>query len=254
MGMQTKRTATARKSAANARKGARRATLPAVSPGPAKRRIGITGPGQRRVPSLIALKGAKRHSRMVRTMRVLLPALALLVIGLVTLQALMYRADDTLKLSFAESGSIADDLKMVKPELSFPFGDGNRFRATAGDAYQAANTPSQVIMRDIQADFAMGSGSWFNLSAPKGIVDTKAGDVTLGGGIDFFSDLGYELHTKSVKINARDGTLTGPSEVTGQGPAGTLRAERFSVLKGGKLVRFEGKVRMEFTPPSPPSG
>ncbi|MFW6027762.1 MAG: hypothetical protein ACOC91_03045 [bacterium] len=231
------------------------ATADAVSAaGVRRRRIGMTGPGGRRVPSLAALRGAARHSRIVRMMRLILPALALLVVGVVMLHAFMYRADDTLKLSFAETGTLADDLKMVQPELSARFGEKNPFRITSESAWLDEDAPGRVVLNKIQADVNVEGVSWLKLSALKGILDTKAAQIILGGGIDLVSELGYELHTKSVNIDLGKGTLTGRTAVTGQGPLGTLRSDRFSISDEGARVRFEGNVRVTFSPPAPPSG
>lgn len=213
----------------------------------------MTAPGRRRVPSLIALKGAERHSRIVRMMRVILPAVALLVIGVVMLQAFMYRADDTLKLSFADAGPVADDLKMVQPEFSARFGQ-NPFRFNAESAYRDEEKPGRVIMEKIQGDVSIEGVTWLSLAAAKGVLDTEAVRVVLGGGIDLFSDLGYELHTKSVNIDLRDGVVTGRTEVAGQGPAGTLRADGFSIRDDGSRIRFDGNVRMTLPRPARPSG
>lgn len=214
----------------------------------------MTGPGARRVPSLTALRGAARHSRFVRMMRVILPALALLVIGVVMLYAAMYKADDTLKLSFAETGTLADDLKMLQPEFSARFGEDNPFRITSESAWREKGAPGRVVLNKIQADVNVEGVSWLTLSALKGVLDTRAAQVVLGGGIDLFSELGYELHTQAVNIDLEKGTLTGRTAVTGQGPMGTLRSDGFSISEEGKRVRFEGNVRVTLSHPVPPSG
>jgi lipopolysaccharide export system protein LptC len=217
-----------------------------------RRRLGMTGPGERRVPSLVALRGAARHSRIVRMMRVILPALALLVMGLVALQAFMYEADDTLKLSFADTGALPDDGKMMSPELSFPFGKDNWFRATAGSAER--DDGGRVVVTDIQSDMTAGGDGWFSLSARNGILDIKEEQVILSGGIEFFSSYGQEFRTESAILGTRDGTIKSQSEVTGQGPLGALRCDGFSVSDSGSRIRCEGNVQMTFSRPVPPSG
>ncbi|MFP3945127.1 MAG: LPS export ABC transporter periplasmic protein LptC [Alphaproteobacteria bacterium] len=214
----------------------------------------MTGPGGRRVPSLVALKGAARHSRIVRMMRVILPALALLVIGVVMLHAFMYKADDTLKLSFAETGPLADDLRMVQPEFSARFGENSPFRITSESAWRDENLPGRVVLNKIEADVNVDGVSWFTLSALKGVLDTEAAQVVLGGGIDLSSGLGYQLRTDALNIDLDKGTITGGAAVTGQGPMGTLRSDGFSVSGEGSRIRFEGNVRVTLLPAAPPSG
>ncbi len=57
-----------------------------------------------------------------------------------------------------------------------------------------------------------------------------------------------------MNIDLKEGTLTGRSAVTGQGPMGRLRSDGFSISEGGKRVRFEGNVRVTLSRPVPPSG
>lgn len=213
---------------------------------PKRRRMGIGGPGRRRVPSPIALQGAARHSRIVRTMRVVLPSVALLVIGLVMLQAFMYQADDTLKIGFSKMGPAADEQKMVmmRPEFSALF-NKNPFTMNAKKAYRDEDAPHRVIMDDFRGDITVKDERWINFASAKAVLDTKAMRAFLGGGIDLFSDLGYELHTQSMKIDLRNGTVTGQTEVAGQGPIGTIRADGFEVMDEGARIRFNDNVRVK---------
>lgn len=221
----------------------------------AKARVGLTGPSLRRVPSLMALRGAERHSRLVRTMRVVFPAIALLLMASVAFQALIYKADDTLTLSFAESGEIADDLTMVKLEISALFGAGNPFRITAETAHRDKEAPARVVFNKPEADITLSDGAaWLSVQAARGVLDTEAKTVGLEGGIDLYSDYGYELHTKSVNVDLNGGEVSGPAPVTGQAPMGTVRADGFSISSNGDTVRFTGNVRVTAAMPTPPSG
>lgn len=251
-GMQTRRTAAAGIKAVGAGRPGRRAggaVRPAV---PSRRRyLAMTGPGGKRVPSVAAIQGALRHSRIVRMMRVVLPALALLVIGVVMLQAFMYEADDTLKLKYARAGSLADDLKMLQPELSALFGKDSPFSVRADSA---ARDGRNLVLDKIRADFNISGESRLSLTASKGVVDTKAARIVLGPGLALDWDRGYRLHTESAIFDTRAGTVSGQSEVKFEGPAGTARADRFSVLDDGKRIRLDGNVRTTFVPGTPPSG
>lgn len=203
----------------------------------------------------MALRGAERHSRLVRTMRVVFPVVALLLMAVVAFQALFYKADDTLKLSFAESGEIADDLTMVKLEISALFGAGNPFRITADSAHRDRQAPARVVFNKPEADITLSDGAaWLSVAAARGVLDTEAKTVGLVGGINLYSDSGYELHTQNVDVDLKGGKVSGPTPVTGQGPMGAVRADGFTIVDNGDTVRFTGNVRVKAAMPTQPSG
>jgi lipopolysaccharide export system protein LptC len=75
-------------------------------------------------------------------------------------------------------------------------------------------------------------------------VDMKAGALELRGGINVFSDDGYELHTQSASVDLNKGVVHGYQEVTGQGPLGSLRADQFHFDRDSKILTLDGHVRM----------
>jgi lipopolysaccharide export system protein LptC len=76
------------------------------------------------------------------------------------------------------------------------------------------------------------------------MVDMNTGQLELTGGIDVFTDEGYELHSHSASANLRQSMIHGHEPVTGQGPDGTLRADQFHADRATNILTLSGHVHM----------
>jgi len=147
-------------------------------------------------------------------------------------------------MGFEQLGHVDNDLAMVKPRLSGQDNDGNPFVITADAAVQDAKNPKRAQLKKVEADLSMGAKGWLNANAASGQVDMNAGMLQLNGGINVFSDEGYELHTASAFVDIKRGLMHGTEEVTGQGPGGILRADQFQLDRNNKLLILTGHVQM----------
>ena len=75
-------------------------------------------------------------------------------------------------------------------------------------------------------------------------ADLNAGVLLMDGGINAFTDQGYELHTKSAFVDLNKGVLHGHEPVTGQGPMGDISADEFHFDPDTKLLTLTGHVHM----------
>jgi len=187
---------------------------------------------------------ALRYSRFVFWMRRGLSFAAFAVIFAVLAFFFVQRQPRQLAMSYERLGHVENDLTMLKPRLTGSDDKGNPFVITAEAAIQDAANPRRARLRDIEADVTTGKNGWVNARARQGSVDMAAGKLELGGGIDLFSDTGYELHTQRASLDLGDSIVTGSSRVTGQGPLGSLAADGFRAARDeGRLV-LTGHVQM----------
>ncbi|MEI9887791.1 MAG: LPS export ABC transporter periplasmic protein LptC [Rhizomicrobium sp.] len=191
---------------------------------------------------------ALRYSRFVMVMKRALPLTAALLIAVVIVYALIPRQSDKLSLEYKSIGTIDNDLAMLKPRLSGTDHKGNPFLITADAAIQEGANIHRARLVNVQADFTLDKGRWLNTTAAKGRVDMDHNALALTGGIAVFSDDGYELHTARADVDLKRGRFTGPAEVTGHGPAGTLRADSFEVDRDTSRLVLQGHVRMTILP------
>ena len=187
---------------------------------------------------------ALRYTQFVTIMKRALPAAAFLVITTVVAFFFLQRQPERFAMTFERIGRIENDLAMVKPRLSGADDKGNPFVVTADKAVQDNKDPHRARLYKVDADLSVDKTSWINATAARGLIDMDKHMMWLDGGIAAFSDSGYELHTQRASVDLKAGLMTGPVEVTGHGPAGTLRADRFTVDRRSNQIMLMGNVHM----------
>ncbi|HEY1962386.1 MAG TPA: LPS export ABC transporter periplasmic protein LptC [Rhizomicrobium sp.] len=220
------------------------------------------------------MNDARRYTRFVSIMkRVLLVAAAALVLAVLA-YTLQPRDASHYQMTFERMGRIANDLTMVKPRLTGTDSDGSPFVVTADTAVQDRHNIHRAQLSNVQADLTAKDGAWYNVNAPNGYLDSDGQKLWLRGKIAMYSDTGYELHTDAAFVDlapscdpktgkplsgrpAKKGkaparcartTISGNREVKGQGPLGTVRADRFHLEKATKHIYLDGHVRMVLYP------
>jgi lipopolysaccharide export system protein LptC len=187
---------------------------------------------------------AERYSQFVGVMKRLLPTAAAIVVMSVVVYTLIPRpADRGIKIEYTSMGQIDNDLAMMKPKLTGMDDKGNPFVITADKAIQDGRNARRARLLKVQADMNLDSQRWLSAMAENGFVDADTGKLSLGGGISVFSDSGYELHTDSMHVDLNTGQLAGDHAVTGQGPMGALRADRFTVDRRHQQIHLYGNVQ-----------
>lgn len=216
------------------------------------------------------VRDAQRYTRFVGIMkRVLLVFVAALLLAVLA-YALQPRDTKQYAMTFERLGHVANDLTMVKPRLMGADSDGSPFVVTADTAVQDPHNIHRARLHNVEADLSGKDGAWYNMDAPHGFLDSGAQKLWLDGNLSLYSDSGYELHTASAFVDlapscdakgnpppVRPGkpkprcsktTIVGHREVRGQGPFGTMRADRFHIVKATKHIYLDGHVRMVLYP------
>jgi lipopolysaccharide export system protein LptC len=187
---------------------------------------------------------ALRYTQFVGVMKRALPVAAFAVISAVLAYFFLARQPGKVSMGYERLGHVENDLAMVKPRLTGQDAKGNPFVITAEEAVQDANNPKRARLSKVEADLALDKKGWLNADAARGLVDMRAGTLELSGGINAFSDEGYELHTESASVDLNQGLVHGREEVSGQGPLGSLRADQFQFDRNSRILTLNGHVRM----------
>lgn len=190
---------------------------------------------------------AIQYSQFVSLMKRALPIAAGAILLVILIYALLPRASDRITLTAERMGLIKNDLTMVKPRLSGTDDNGNPFVITAEKAVQDPKHLHHTHMMKIEADMTMDNGGWLNADAESGFFNMDTSMLKLTGGIAVYSDSGYELHTENVDVDLKKGLFHGPGTVTGHGPFGTMRADRFEADRVKQLLHLNGNVHMTFS-------
>ncbi len=198
-------------------------------------------------------RGPRRHtaaySQFVRAMKFLLPATALLLIGLIIAWPHIDVPDAKFRIGFADlTVKEADDPSMLNPRYIGSDDDDQPYSVTAEIARRLSASGSVIELDSPKADISLEDGTWLVLTARRGVYGQEAETLDLVGSVVLYHDSGYEFLTEKAKIDLEQSSAEGNQPVRGQGPFGNLQAEGFRLVDKGKTIYFTGKSKLVIYP------
>ena len=195
-----------------------------------------------------AFKAARRHSRLVRFLRVAVPAgvgLALLALTLVTyFNPLRMLA----KLPINMDNLVVSGTKvtMEGPRLSGFTSDARAYQLTADTAAQDMTKPDMVELRNIRGKVEMQDKSTMELTALTGFYDAKGETLRLDQDIHLHAS-SYQAKLSEAMVDIRKGNVVSEHPVEVKMLQGILNANRLDIVDSGAVIRFHGGVVMDMT-------
>jgi lipopolysaccharide export system protein LptC len=200
---------------------------------------------------------AARHSRMVRALRVAVPAAVLLALAsIVLIQVFLNPFQAGLaKLPVDISNLVVSGTKitMETPHLAGFSTDQRPYELWAKAAIQDLTDPDHVELKTLRAKVMMEDKSTVTMDARTGFFDSKQQLLDLRKDIFLQSSTGYEAKLSQAYVDINKGTVTSDEHVDVKLLNGTLTADRLRIINSGEIVRFEGNVVMNLIMESPPA-
>lgn len=193
--------------------------------------------------------GRRLSSRTVAVLKVTLPLIALVMLGLVLAWPRLNPDPREFRLGAAQiaADAGADASRMIRPRY-LGTDENNQPFAVVAETATHAGSADRILLAQPKADVTLKDGSWVAVNAREGLYDRVRQTLGLRGEVQIFHDAGYEFRTEAADIDMAAGTARGDRRVEGQGPFGHLVAEGFEILdKGGRIV-FTGKAKLELRP------
>ena len=193
-----------------------------------------------------AFRAARRHSRLVRILRIALPVSV--VFGLSLMALITYfnplRVFDKLPIDISNLVISGTKVTMEQPRLAGFTRDARSYDLTAKAAAQDLTKPNIVELNSIHAKVQMHDKSMMELTATTGIYDTKAETLRLDKNIQLTSSSGYQADLSEARVDIRKGHVVSDHPVVVKMLQGTLNANRLEIENSGELVRFDGGIDM----------
>jgi lipopolysaccharide export system protein LptC len=193
-----------------------------------------------------AFRAARRHSRVVRTLRVAIPLAVALAFTVVFLLVYFNPLRMLAKLP-VDIGSLVvagTKITMEKPHLSGFTSDARAYELSADMAKQDVTKPDIIELRNIRAKVQMQDKSMMELSAATGLYDSKGETLKLAQDILLSSSTGYRGRLSEAMIDIRKGHVVSTQPVEVEMLQGTLNAKGLEIVDSGDLVRFDGGVSL----------
>ena len=189
------------------------------------------------------------YSRFVSLMKVLLPALALVLVAMITVWPYLQEEGNRFRIGFsALKAREASQPRMTNPRFVGLDERDRPFAIIADLARKAEGSDSVVELEMPKADLTLDDGTWLVLTSESGVFRRDERNLSLSGAATLFHDSGYEIRANSAVIDLAKGEASSNEPVTGSGPFGDLQAEGFVLHDKGKVINFNGKTRLVMYP------
>jgi lipopolysaccharide export system protein LptC len=156
---------------------------------------------------------ARRHSGLVRWLKIVLPALAGAAVLAFVLAIKMITSDISELFTIAGIAVDTKSLVMEEPHLSGFKGTEHSYEVHAERAVQDLSNPKIVRLEEIAAEFGLSSDVKVTLGATAGVFDGNRETLVLSDGITVSSTNGYAAKLEAVTVDFDKGTLTSDKPV-----------------------------------------
>jgi lipopolysaccharide export system protein LptC len=188
-------------------------------------------------------RAAIRHSRLVKTLRVGIPLVVIAGAAAFTLATWL----NPLRMLAALPGNLGNVLisgtkiKMESPRLAGFTHDARAYELVARSAEQDLRTPDVVELQDIVAKVEMPDKDFLNLTARRGLYDSKKDMLSLSQDI-VLKMPAYDGLLSEAVIDVRAGNVVSEKPVEVHMLRGVLNANRMEIVNSGEIARFGGGV------------
>jgi lipopolysaccharide export system protein LptC len=199
---------------------------------------------------------AARHSRMVRILRVMVPAAVILSLAAIFLVSLFNPFRMLLPKLPIEMGNLVvsgTKVTMESPHMAGYSQDRRPYEVWANTAVQDVTDPDHVELHTLRGKVLMEDQSTVTLEAVNGLMDTKQQLLDLHKDIYVQTTNGYEAWLSQAFVDMNKNTVTSDEHVDVKWADGRISADTMKVTGGGEVVRFDGHVvtNIDKLPPAP---
>jgi lipopolysaccharide export system protein LptC len=190
---------------------------------------------------------AARHSRIVRMLRVAVPAAVALAMASIVAVSIFNPFRMLLpKLPLDMSNLVVSGTKitMETPHLSGYTPDQRPYELWAKTAIQDLTDPDHVELNTLRAKVLTEDQSTVTMDARSGVFDNKQQTLDLRKDIFLQTSSGYEARLSQAFVDMGKGSVTSEQHVDVKLTNGTVSSDRLRITGGGEVVRFEGNVVM----------
>ena len=195
-------------------------------------------------------RSALRHSRLVRLLRVGIPAFV--VVGTLIVILSVYVLDPLralAKLPGSIGGLVVSgtSITMQQPRMAGYTQDRRPYVVTARAATQDVTKPDIVQLQDLNATIELKDSGKFELTSRSGLFESKLDRLTLQENV-LVNSAAYQAKLSEAVINVRTNHMVSEHPVEVIMRQGTINANRLEVTNSGEVIRFEGGVTMVLVP------
>ena len=188
---------------------------------------------------------ARRHSFMVGALKLILPLIAAAVLSLYALPSFLKKSIDHGRGTASVRGITveAGSLKMIEPHVKGVNEKGDAYDYVANSATQAAKNADVMYLEVVRGKMTGLDGKVSTLTAPNGIHDNKAEEMTFNNGAVLTRDGGMSATFQTVTAYMKSQTAISKTPVVVRLHESTIYADSMTMYWAESRAIFEGHVR-----------
>ena len=139
-------------------------------------------------------------NRVIAMLKLLLPAIAIAMIGLTFAWSQLMPEKGKFRLGEASIANVGvEGVVMENPRYHGVDSQNHAYQISASQAIQKNQTDKLIFLEYPKADIFLRSDNWAAINSRNGIFDKSLQEVKLFGDVHIYYDRGFELKTDSIK-------------------------------------------------------
>ena len=196
-----------------------------------------------------AFRKVERHSRLVRRLKFILPALAVILVIALWATARVIPGDLASLVAISGIDVKSNSVVMQKPHISGFEGTRRAYEVKADTAVQSLDDPKVVTFKQIVGHFGLDEAGEATVNAGIGVYNGNTNTLVLKDGINMQTTNGYAGKFAEANIDLGKGTLTSTQPLFLSTADGGIHANAVTVTDRGKHVTFTNGVSVTYLPP-----
>lgn len=205
------------------------------------------GAGQRLsrfTPRARNVRGGRGHSILVGILKLLLPLLAIVLIGLVIMWPTIEDQVEAGPTPDTPEFQASGEAQIINPRFTGLDDEGRPFEIEGDLAYQDINNPELIDLDNLRGTITLSEGDTARVEAQYGHFDRTKGRVELHGDVVVSHNQGAVFRTDEIMVDINTNQVWGNQPVEAASDEATVTAAGFEVQDGGATIIFRGPARM----------
>lgn len=193
-------------------------------------------------------RGHGTYSKVVTWLKILLPLLALAVLGTVFL----FNSNDGFEAGFSFSQADLDTLEngssLNRPQIDGITEKGEPFQVIAEKITSVDGDQNEVMVTALAGRFSFATGAWAKLRADTAHLSVASQILMLENGGELEISDGNIATVRRLEVQLSTGEMQGEG-IVANGPLGRISAENFRIEAGegeNRVLWFENQVKMVY--------
>jgi lipopolysaccharide export system protein LptC len=185
-----------------------------------------------------------RHDRLVRTLKIALPALVGVIGAVFLTLPLTKQAEVSFILDKKDVATAPERMRIEAARYTGTDDKGQPFELIADRAIQQSSDVPVVDVAGMRARLGLAQGP-ATVQALRGRYDLDRQEVTVSGPVRVSGPEGEQLLTRDVMVDLRERQVRSTGPISGRMPVGSFSAQSLSADLGTRQVALNGGVSGE---------